>query len=365
MYEEARRFLRCGRHISVEDVAFSQILVCSLQRPKMNDCKGWPLQCNLAWLWGAYPQREVSIFLAATFCLTVSAAFVASLYILVPLRIRNLQRNDGRQIRWRSLATSLVCVGSMVAYRRIFLDLSNPIEGYIAPRMSFSMVCVKGVFLHVTVLYAGPILRNLIGVYALLQKKFVSVSFGHYCKTFYTIFAERTVSDLVFPRTDSARWIVLRNLVVAPLVEEIAFRACMVSALRSTTLPQGWIPVLAPLFFGLAHAHHALQMYRAGESCRPIIVQTMFQFAYTSMFGAYASFVFLWTSSIAAVFVAHSFCNAMGLPHFDFLLPSSDLYGYRILLMLVHIVGLSGFVFGCCYPDTFFILQSVSTELKT
>ena len=38
------------------------------------------------------------------------------------------------------------------------------------------------------------------------------------------------------------------------------------------------------------------------------------QFAYTTVFGWYATFVFLRTGSVWAVMVVHTFCNWMGLP---------------------------------------------------
>jgi prenyl protein peptidase len=42
----------------------------------------------------------------------------------------------------------------------------------------------------------------------------------------------------------------------------------------------------------------------------------VFQFAYTSLFGFFAAFVFLRNKNILALILAHSFCNWMGLPRF-------------------------------------------------
>ena len=41
---------------------------------------------------------------------------------------------------------------------------------------------------------------------------------------------------------------------------------------------------------------------------------SVFQFAYTTLFGAYCSFLFIRTGSLFPPLVAHSFCNVMGLP---------------------------------------------------
>ena len=40
----------------------------------------------------------------------------------------------------------------------------------------------------------------------------------------------------------------------------------------------------------------------------------MFQFTYTTLFGAYASHIFLRTGSLSGVILAHCTCNYMGLP---------------------------------------------------
>ena len=46
----------------------------------------------------------------------------------------------------------------------------------------------------------------------------------------------------------------------------------------------------------------------------PALLRTLFQFAYTTLFGWYANFVFVRTGSLPAVVLAHAFCNWMGLP---------------------------------------------------
>ena len=41
---------------------------------------------------------------------------------------------------------------------------------------------------------------------------------------------------------------------------------------------------------------------------------SVLQFSYTSLFGIYATFLFLRTGSLGAVIAVHTFCNCMGLP---------------------------------------------------
>jgi prenyl protein peptidase len=73
-----------------------------------------------------------------------------------------------------------------------------------------------------------------------------------------------------------------------------------------------------PIIFGLAHAHHFYE-FRITHLHTPIIaaiLRSVFQLAYTTLFGAYATFLYLRTGSLLAVILAHAFCNWMGLPRF-------------------------------------------------
>jgi prenyl protein peptidase len=75
---------------------------------------------------------------------------------------------------------------------------------------------------------------------------------------------------------------------------------------------------LSPVIFGLAHVHHFYE-FRITHPKVPLvaaIVRSVVQFTYTSLFGAYATFLYLRTGSLLAVIVVHAFCNSMGLPRF-------------------------------------------------
>ena len=143
------------------------------------------------------------------------------------------------------------------------------------------------------------------------------------------------------------RWKALRNKVIAPILEEVAFRGCMVPVLTATGLFHPWtIAWVAPVFFGLAHCHHATLRLHQGEPLSRVLVTTTFQFLYTSLFGAYAAHAFLRSRSLVAVVLSHSFCNTMGLPSLYFLDKTTPLYRYRIVLMMAHFLGIAMFVWG-------------------
>ena len=95
------------------------------------------------------------------------------------------------------------------------------------------------------------------------------------------------------------RWKFIRNIIVAPIVEELVFRSYLLQPL------QNCLPIL-PLFFGLAHLHHYISNRNLGDF--------LLQFAYTSLFGAYSCWILVESKSLVGCILAHSFCNFMGLP---------------------------------------------------
>lgn len=117
-----------------------------------------------------------------------------------------------------------------------------------------------------------------------------------------------------------------RNQVVAPLSEEWTFRACMLPLLLQCFTPTTAIFV-CPLFFGVAHFHHVVERIKMGMgikhalfiSCKftmylkdiwyiykpcysmnknNYVLKIGFQSAYTTLFGAYAAFLFAKTGEI-------------------------------------------------------------------
>jgi prenyl protein peptidase len=73
---------------------------------------------------------------------------------------------------------------------------------------------------------------------------------------------------------------------------------------------------LSPVIFGLAHVHHFYE-FRLTHPQVPVsaaLLRSVLQFGYTTLFGAYATFLFVRTGSLLAVCAVHAFCNCMGLP---------------------------------------------------
>eukprot|EP00741_Cyanophora_paradoxa_P005228 tig00000865_g5068.t1 len=132
----------------------------------------------------------------------------------------------------------------------------------------------------------------------------------------------------------------MRNLVVGPITEEVVFRACMVPLLFAAGLSRGTIIAVCPLFFGIAHAHHVIEHIRRSGGGRyslaSAIATVVFQLFYTTLFGAYSTFLLLRTGHLAAAVLAHAFCNFMGFPDFEAIWE-------RPVLRLLLLAGIAGF----------------------
>ena len=113
-------------------------------------------------------------------------------------------------------------------------------------------------------------------------------------------------------------WIGWRNFVAGPFTEEVLFRSVIVS-LHIHIRPQLSPPTLVlatPLYFGIAHVHHFWEytLTHPYTPTLPALLRSLIQFAYTTVFGWYATFIYLRTGSLWAVVLIHAQCNWMGLP---------------------------------------------------
>ncbi|CAG8566002.1 8135_t:CDS:2 [Cetraspora pellucida] len=88
----------------------------------------------------------------------------------------------------------------------------------------------------------------------------------------------------------------------SPATEELVFRSCMISLLHYARISYVKIIFLTPLVFAIAHIHHAWENYvlygRSIEAAKRAIFSSAFQFSYTTLFGWYATFIFMRTGNI-------------------------------------------------------------------
>ena len=111
-------------------------------------------------------------------------------------------------------------------------------------------------------------------------------------------------------------WIAWRNYVAGPVSEEITFRSALIPLHFLARVSPERIVFFAPLYFGIAHVHHfyEFQLTHPGTPVIASLLRSLFQFSFTTLFGWYATFLFLRSGSLVAVIVVHSFCNYCGLP---------------------------------------------------
>ncbi|CAG0912967.1 unnamed protein product [Notodromas monacha] len=118
----------------------------------------------------------------------------------------------------------------------------------------------------------------------------------------------------------------LRNYVVAPFSEELVYRSCLIAMLSKSTRCLRLVMV-SPLFFGVAHVHHVIDSVGKGIPVKTALLMAVFQFGYTTLFGAYSSFLLMRTGHFVSPLIAHAFCNAMGFPDFTAIWYSDGIEG--------------------------------------
>ena len=119
---------------------------------------------------------------------------------------------------------------------------------------------------------------------------------------------------------------VLRDLFVAPLTEELAFRGCLLPLLllllppakKGSSSREATALVFSSAAFACAHLHHAVASLLSPSlplnQRRAVLLGAALQLLYTSAFGALAGALLLASGSLAAPVAAHSLANFLGLP---------------------------------------------------
>lgn len=309
---------------------------------------------------------------AILYCLFLAASYVAALYLLVPSKVRKLSRDHHLQIQYRSMASILVAIGAIVTYPYLFCDdnsysddRSSDDNGKNEAKESlFSLRQIMlqpqflaPVLLHTVVLYLGPIAASLVRVYEIRKQSInnnnnsdnrgntTTTTMPSYPVHAFQLLLQPDLHSFLTPDSKDEFWKNMRNFVVAPWTEEVIFRGCMIPPLLASGMSVLQVTILAPLFFGVAHIHHAATRLANGERWTPVLFITLFQFVYTSLFGMYASYAFLSTGSVLAVSVSHTYCNWMGLPDLSFVQLQHPMYKYRILLLASYLIGVFAFKF--------------------
>lgn len=252
----------------------------------------------------------MSIYLTVLHVLFVAISYV----IAIHLKAKSGDRNDPSIIQSRLIRVSIASIIFILLTKYVLIYLLHTIPNEIAVHQilglknPFTQHCLCQVFNTLKlfmILFMGPLSE-------LILSFIYSPSFESSYDSFYEV---------------------LRDLVIAPLTEEIFYTSLTTGPLLAYKLYQrggsstyeptvfhndnsiSLILQLNPLLFGFAHLHHGYEMYHKGYRLAQIIGLCGFQCLYTTLFGYLTNLIFVNTGNIWCCFIAHSFCNFMGFPN--------------------------------------------------
>ncbi|CAG8618628.1 18254_t:CDS:2 [Acaulospora morrowiae] len=300
------------------------------------------------------PNFKIDTYLAIFGCISFSLIYVGALYISKKTRIGTenpgLTKDHPEVIIQRIKVTAATCIISYTSVLTIInlgggfknvddnedMDLFTKIKttsillGLWLPFNLYYLFNVLFVPLLLTmILFLGPLYVRYLDQELPFQERFSFISeFGY---------AFTTLKGF-------------RNLIFAPFTEEFVFRSCMVPLLYYAKVNYQSIIWLTPLVFAFAHIHHAWEYYvgngRTFIAAKQGILNSAFQFAYTTIFGCFATFVFMRTGNFFPPFIIHSFGNYQGFPIVNFAAypkkQRSWLLGFGSLLFPMTSPGLYG-----------------------
>nr|GAT47093.1 predicted protein [Mycena chlorophos] len=255
--------------------------------------------------------------------LSFSASYVGCLYVvgkLVPG-----PRDKPAVIRARLAAVSVVSVASCMVVGRLVSRSGQlwPLDARTVKALGFVLPSSIYPCLQTPLLFLGPL-------YAAALSRF--------------LFPEASPSVSGFLR-NLTTWIGFRNYAWAPLTEEVVFRSCVLAVYSMSGAARWKMVAFAPLVFGLAHVHHALDVYtrlgRTKKALQQAVFSALFQTAYTTLFGAHASWLFLRSGSIVPPLVAHVFCNIMGVPQLG--AEVQQMPQYKTSIYAAYLLGIGAF----------------------
>jgi len=230
------------------------------------------------------------VLLGVILCVFLSVVFVASLYLWVKFdpKLKRLNRDHPRVIKLRTIS---VVLASLVACSVTYmfsgsLGIKTTNVGFLAMTAAQTLV-----------LMLGPVVDQWS---RLTKVPSLNLQFG-------------------------------RTVVVAPIFEELVFRACFHQILVTSGLNDFVASSVSPFFFALAHVHHHVG--------RNSPMQIVSQIVHTCLFGWLGGY-FLISRSLWDAILAHAICNYIGLPS-----DSTKSPRIRISLYAVGLVTFLGSIF--------------------
>ncbi|QRV98099.1 CAAX prenyl protease 2 [Ceratobasidium sp. AG-Ba] len=265
-----------------------------------------------------------------------SGSYVGSIYVLQSARLGGANvtrsRDDPKVIKARLAAVSVSTIGSMVGLGVIVWKTGNMSTIWDAIQPTAKLL---GLTIPV------PAFRPLL----LTPLLYLGPLYSAWLDQAYPFMDDWSFQRDVVRKFGS--WTGVRNFFASPLTEELVFRSCVIGAAQLAGVGLKKIVFLTPLWFGIAHIHHANEQFnrlgRTKKALQQAVVISTVQLAYTTVFGWYASFLFVRTGSVIVPTLAHTFCNLMGMPSVG--QDVRDHPNRKMLIWLTHLAGLIGFGF--------------------
>lgn len=232
----------------------------------------------------------ISTRTAATLSILLTLFYVVPLYLFSSTRpTPSLSRDAPSVIRARMRTVTATSAISALAVLLLLLDKGNVSLPEALKLLGWWPIAISDVLsclLLTALLFAGP------------------------------LFEKWAVGEWREEAEKLSGWIGWRNYVAGPVSEELIFRSAIIPLHLLAKASPGRIVFLAPLYFGIAHVHHfyEFRLTHPGTPVAAALLRSIFQFGYTTVFGWYATFLYLRTGSLLAIIIVHSFCNYCGLP---------------------------------------------------
>ncbi|KAJ1975483.1 CAAX prenyl protease [Dimargaris verticillata] len=243
--------------------------------------------------------------------------FVGSLYLFRFLKDPALGRDDPATIRQR-IFSLLVAIASSFALNIWVIGWALPnVEGGFKGKNL--LPSVGAAVLATITLFAGPILVEILDMKQ--HGAWWQILYNETCEKFSKL----------------TGW---RDVVLAPIFEEVVFRGLVVPLWTNAGLSETTTIFLSPIFFGLSHLHHAIDIYHTTGSMLSAILGPTFQALYSSMFGWFAVYLLLSTDNIMGPIFSHGICNTMGFPELGKI---SNFPAHRNVIWFTYILGIVGF----------------------
>jgi len=286
-------------------------------------------------------QQYISGFEALIICFILASFFVVSLYFFDRKKQLILSRDHPEVIKKRFISILIVCVVSPISlgiYYYIRNIFENNSFNFFLKTMGITINnaiigTVMGLLL-VLIIYFGPLVVMYMQKELLLQN-------DNYKNIQFTL-------------------IEIRNVIVGPISEEFIFRSCMVSACYMANFSNAFMIFVLPLFFGIAHVHHAYEQYSLHKNEENIIIQIVLsivlQFSYTNVFGWFSTYLLLRTGNILSSIFAHVLCNIFSFPDVNSLLVAKG--KTKVIYIICYFIGLIAFTISMIYVTKTTHIQS-------